>query len=299
MSPLVRGAALPSESCPSPKGGRSSPPAPWALTASFLYWRSWASKRIGSTSALSGFPLKFVKQSRQHWQPLMITPSPTDAMGDSSLFFVLASLGRRKFGRASALSGFPLEFFLRGRTKQRRQPFTVTVGRVVDSPVGGYVGGLLVVPLSLCPGCCLGVADSATGPLQAAPILGVRRVALLVGVPAVAGPRSGSRHALSPVVDLLSTASAAGAMGFCRKFRTPARTVRVQATGVPTIPSWLGPRPLPPLADSSSVGLSPPRPSSSRVLTVVPSLLSVGLLVGVVSWRQSLARSAGLFRRSP
>jgi hypothetical protein len=149
-------------------------------------------QKIGSASALSGFPLKFVKQSRQHWRPLMITPPPTDAMGDSSLFFVLASLSRQKFGSASTLSCFPLEIFLHGRTKQRRQPLTVTVGRVVGSPVGGYVGGLLVVPLGLCPGCCLGVADSATGPLQAAPVLGVRRVAFLVGVPAVAGPRSGS-----------------------------------------------------------------------------------------------------------
>jgi hypothetical protein len=34
-----------------------------------------------------------------------------DAMGDSSLLFVLAFLGRRKFGSASALSGFPLENF--------------------------------------------------------------------------------------------------------------------------------------------------------------------------------------------
>jgi hypothetical protein len=41
-------------------------------------------------------------------------------MGNSSLFFVLAFLGRQKIGSASALSGFPLENFLRGRTKQCR-----------------------------------------------------------------------------------------------------------------------------------------------------------------------------------
>jgi hypothetical protein len=180
LSPLVRGAALLSESSSESQGWPFFPPTPWALTASFLCWHSWASK-IGSASALSGFPLKFVKQSRQHWQPLMITPPPTDAMGDSSLFFVLASLGRQKFGSASALSGFPLEFFLRGRTKQRRQPLTVTVSRVVGSPVGGYIGGLLVVPLGLYPGCCLGVANSATGPSQAVPVLGVCRVAFFVG----------------------------------------------------------------------------------------------------------------------
>ncbi len=69
-------------------------------------------QKIGSASALSVFPLKFVKQRRQHWQPLMITPPPTDAMGDSSLFFfVLVFLDRRKIGSASALSGLPLELF--------------------------------------------------------------------------------------------------------------------------------------------------------------------------------------------
>jgi hypothetical protein len=41
-------------------------------------------------------------------------------MGDSSLFFVLAFLGQQKIGSASTLSGFPLEIFFRGRTKQRR-----------------------------------------------------------------------------------------------------------------------------------------------------------------------------------
>ncbi len=75
----------------------------------------------------------------------MIMPPPTEAMGDSSILFVLA-LGRRKIGSASVLSGFPLEVFLRGQTTQRRQPLTIThsVGRVVGSPVGGYVGAYLV-----------------------------------------------------------------------------------------------------------------------------------------------------------
>ncbi len=76
----------------------------------------------------------------------MITPPPTDAMGDSSLLFVLAFLGREKIGSAPALSGFPLEIFLCGQTKQHRQPLTITcsVGRVVGSPMGGYVGAYLV-----------------------------------------------------------------------------------------------------------------------------------------------------------
>ncbi len=76
----------------------------------------------------------------------MITPPPTDAMGDSSLLFVLAFLGRQKIGSASVLSGFPLEIFLCGQTKQLRQPLTITrsVGCVVGRPMGGYVGAYLV-----------------------------------------------------------------------------------------------------------------------------------------------------------
>ncbi len=41
---------------------------------------------------------------------------PPNAMGTNSLFFVLAFLGRQKIGSTSALSGFPLKIFLRGRT---------------------------------------------------------------------------------------------------------------------------------------------------------------------------------------
>jgi hypothetical protein len=75
----------------------------------------------------------------------MIMPPPTDAMGNSSLLFVLA-LGRQKNGSASALSGFPLEVFLRGQTTQRRQPLTITrsVVCMVGSSVGGYIGAYLV-----------------------------------------------------------------------------------------------------------------------------------------------------------
>ncbi len=59
---------------------------------------------------------------------------------------MLAFLGREKIGSASTLSSFPLEIFLRGQTKQRRQTLRITrsVGRVVGSPVGGYVGAYLV-----------------------------------------------------------------------------------------------------------------------------------------------------------
>ncbi len=60
-------------------------------------------------------------RTKQLRQPLTIGMGlPMDAMGNSSPFFVLAFLGWQKIGSASALSGFPLEFFLRGRTKQRR-----------------------------------------------------------------------------------------------------------------------------------------------------------------------------------
>ncbi len=68
---------------------------------------------------------------------------------------------------------------------------------------------------------------------------------------------------------------------------------------VPTVLSWLGSRPLPPLADSSLFILLPPGPSSLMVLAVAPRLLSVSILVGVVARRQPLARSAGLLWRPP
>jgi hypothetical protein len=95
---------------PSPKGGRSAPRHHGHKRPLFYTGVLWLAK-IGSASALSGFPLRFVKQRRQHRRSLMITPSPTDAMGDCSLLFVLPFLGRQKFGSASALSYFPLEIF--------------------------------------------------------------------------------------------------------------------------------------------------------------------------------------------
>ncbi len=64
----------------------------------------------------------------------------------AAFFLCWHSWAGKNFGSASALSGFPLEIFVRGRTKQRRQPLTITrsVGRVVGSPVGSYIGAYLV-----------------------------------------------------------------------------------------------------------------------------------------------------------
>ncbi len=57
----------------------------------------------------------------------------------------MLALGRQKIGSASTLSGFPLEIFLHGQTKQCWQPLTITssVGRVVGSPMDGYVAYLV------------------------------------------------------------------------------------------------------------------------------------------------------------
>jgi hypothetical protein len=44
-------------------------------------------------------------------QQVVAAAWPTDAMGYLGLFIVLAFLGREKIGSASALSGFPLNFF--------------------------------------------------------------------------------------------------------------------------------------------------------------------------------------------
>jgi hypothetical protein len=41
-------------------------------------------------------------------------------MGTTGLFFGLAFMGDKKIGRAYALSGFPLGFFLRGNATRRR-----------------------------------------------------------------------------------------------------------------------------------------------------------------------------------
>jgi hypothetical protein len=62
---------------------------------------------------------------------------------------------------------------------------------VVGLPLGGRVGGVLVIPLGLTPGLCLGISG---------PPIGLLRVALfdlVVGFDAVAGTRLGHRIALA------------------------------------------------------------------------------------------------------
>jgi hypothetical protein len=61
-STVLPSASLASEFLSKSQGWLLCPPTPWALTASFLYWRSLGGKNFGSASALSGFPLRFVKQ---------------------------------------------------------------------------------------------------------------------------------------------------------------------------------------------------------------------------------------------
>ncbi len=80
------------------------PPNTMGTNGLFFILAFFGRQKIGSASALSGFPLRFSNKRRQHKQSLMITPPPTDAIGDSSLLFVLAFLGRQKISSASALS---------------------------------------------------------------------------------------------------------------------------------------------------------------------------------------------------
>jgi hypothetical protein len=90
------------------------------------------------------------------------------------------------------LSGFPLQFSVRGHTRQRCQAqqhhchfgaacATALVGRVVGLPLGGCVGGLLVIPCGLTPGFCFGVSGLPIGPLWVAPFDGLLKTGLVLG----------------------------------------------------------------------------------------------------------------------
>ncbi len=81
---------------------------------------------------------------------------------------------------------------------------------MVGLPLGGCVGGLLVIPLSLTPGLCLGVSGPPIGPLQVAPFDGLLNTGLVVGLDAVAGTRSGCRIALAKVCGAIRTSCGEG-----------------------------------------------------------------------------------------
>jgi hypothetical protein len=105
---------------------------PWAILASFLCWHSWAEKKqkIFSTSALSGFPLKIFGCGQWRPQQVVAATQPTDAMGYSNLFFVLAFLGQEKIGSASVLAGFFLKIFRCGQWRPRQ---VVAAARPTDT----------------------------------------------------------------------------------------------------------------------------------------------------------------------
>jgi hypothetical protein len=68
---------------------------------------------------------------------------------------------------------------------------------VVGLPLGGCVGGLLVIPLGLTPGLCLRVSGPPIGPLWVAPFDGLLDTGLVVGFDGIAGTRLGRRIALT------------------------------------------------------------------------------------------------------
>jgi hypothetical protein len=74
---------------------------------------------------------------------------------------------------------------------------TALVGRVVGLFLGGQVGGLLVIPLGLTPGLCLGVSGPPIGPLWVTPFDGLLKPGLVVGFDAVTGTSSGRRFAFA------------------------------------------------------------------------------------------------------
>jgi hypothetical protein len=68
---------------------------------------------------------------------------------------------------------------------------------VVGIPLGGRVGGLLIISLGLTPGFCLGVSGPPIGPLWVAPFEGLLNTGLVVGFDAIVGTRSGHRIVLA------------------------------------------------------------------------------------------------------
>ncbi len=67
---------------------------------------------------------------------------------------------------------------------------------MVGLPLGGCVGGILIIPLGLTPGSCLGVSGLPIGPLRFS-FDGLLKTGLVVGFDAVAGTRSGCRFAFA------------------------------------------------------------------------------------------------------
>ena len=68
---------------------------------------------------------------------------------------------------------------------------------MVGLPLGGRVGGLLVIPLGLTPALCLGLSGPPIGPLWVAPFNGLLDNGLIVGFNAVVGTCSGRCIALA------------------------------------------------------------------------------------------------------
>jgi hypothetical protein len=74
---------------------------------------------------------------------------------------------------------------------------TALVGHMVGLPLGGRVGGLLVTPLGLTPGLCLGASGPPIGPLWVAPFDGLLDTGLVIRFNAVAGTCLGHCIALA------------------------------------------------------------------------------------------------------
>ncbi len=64
-------------------------------------------------------------------------------------------------------------------------------------PLGHRVGGLLVIPLGLAPGLCLGISDFPISPLWVPPVDGLLNTGLVVGFDAIAGTCSGFHFAFA------------------------------------------------------------------------------------------------------
>ena len=143
---------------------------------------------------------------------------PQTPWDNAASFFELAFRGQEKIIRTSALASSSLNIVRHGQFEQRRRVFvyrqsrqcrrakqrsrplgaacaTSLVGCMLGIPLGGHVGGLLIILLGLASGLCLGVSSRPISPLRVPSVDGLLDTGLIVRFDAVVVTCSGLDHA--------------------------------------------------------------------------------------------------------